>query len=539
MNKVSKIIIKENYYRDSLQLLKVSEDAKKLEGIVEAAVMMGTDTNKEILGKLGFSDPAIDKATDNDMIIAIKAEDEKALSRASEEIEKLLEGVAVPAASEKASDLDTAFGMMPDANLALISIPGEYVKDVAYKILDRGLHIHLFSDHVPIEDEINIKKYAAERELLVLGPGAGTSIINGVAIAFANVVDKGPVGVVAAAGTGLQEVTSLLDLVGIGTKHGLGVGGNDPKDTVGGIMTLQSIKVLEGQPDLEVISLVSKPPSPGVQDKIMNHIFQNTRKKYAIAFIGGHDIAIPPEHKARIKQGRTLHSVTLQISKLLGQDEYERAIKELHFPLEELKKVIDSEASKLEEGQRYLRGLYTGGTLTYETQVILKDYMVDLRSNAPIKGTTQLTDPFKSEKHAIVDLGEEEFTKGRAHPMIDPTIRKLRVIEEAKDGETAVLLMDFVLGYGSHEDPVGALLNEIKEARELAERDGRYLSVVAHVLGTRKDPQGYEKSVERLKAAGVIHMPTNALAAIVAGGIAMKGNLPLDEMYNRFLEVLD
>ena len=208
---------------------------------------------------------------------------------------------------------------MPDANLALISIPREYVKDIAYNILDRGIHIHLFSDHVPIEDEIDIKRYAVERGLLVLGPGAGTSIINGIAIAFANAVNKGPVGVVAAAGTGLQEVTALLDLVGIGTKYGLGVGGNDPKDKVGGIMTLQSIKALEKQPDLEVISLVSKPPSPAVQDKITSYIFQNTRKKYAIAFIGGQDIAIPPEHKARIKQGRTLHSVTFQIAKLLGQ----------------------------------------------------------------------------------------------------------------------------------------------------------------------------------------------------------------------------
>lgn len=536
MGKVSKVVLRENFYRDSLQLMKVSEDLKKLEGVIEAAVMMGTDTNKEILQKLGFPVPEV--ARDQDMIIAIRAENERTLEKALKEAEKLLEGLVTPAA-DRAPSLERAFEMLPDANLALISIPGEYVREIAYKIIDRGIHIHLFSDHVPIEDEVNIKKYAAERGVLILGPGAGTSIINGIAIAFANVVDKGPVGVVAAAGTGLQEVTALLDLVGIGTKHGLGVGGNDPKDAVGGIMTLESIKVLEAQPDIEVLALISKPPSPAVQEKIMNYIYENTKKKYAIAFIGGKDMEIPQAHKERIKQARTLHMETLQIAKLLGPDAYERAVKGLHVPIEELKSVIDSEVSKLSPGQKYLRALYTGGTLTYEAQVVLRDYMADLYSNAPIKGTQKMADSFKSEKHSIVDLGEEEFTKGRAHPMIDPTIRKLRVIEEAKDPEVAVLLMDFVLGYGSHGDPVGALIEEIKEAKRIAERDGRHLSVVAHVLGTKKDPQGYDRSVEMLRQAGVIHMPTNTLAAMVAGAVAMKGALPLDEMYHKFLEVMD
>ena len=531
---IKRVIVKENYYRDSLQLMKISEEIKGLDGVLEAAVLMATSTNKEILSRLGFAGPQIDRSTDDDMLVAIKASNEESASRAVEAVEEMLVRGTGPSESERALDVDSALDMLPDANLALISIPGDHVRDVAIGLLDRGVHLHIFSDHVSMEDEVAIKRYAAERGLLVLGPGAGTSIINGKAIAFANVVDRGPVGIVAAAGTGLQETSSLLDLIGIGTTYGLGVGGNDPKEMVGGIMTIESIKVLEEQPDIEVIALISKPPSPTIQDKILNYVFEGTKKRYAVAFVGGKDVRIPGAYADRVRQARTLHSEVLLVAKMLNGDLYERALRELNV---DVKGVVEREISRLEKNQRYLRGLYTGGTLAYEAQVILGDYMGDLYSNAPIGSTRPLADPFKSERNTIVDLGEEEFTKGRAHPMIDPTVRRLRIADEADDPEVAVLLLDFVLGYGSHDDPVGALIDDIREARRRAEEGGRYLSVIAHIVGTRKDPQGYEDSLGKLRSAGVVHMPTNALAVLVAGAVASRGSLPLYEMYERFLEV--
>ncbi len=531
---ITRIVVKENYYRDSLQLMKISGEVKGLDGVLEAAVLMATSTNKEILSRLGFIDPQIDKSTDDDMLVAIRASDEESASRAMKAVEEMLIRGTGPSEFERAPDIDSALDMLPDANLALISVPGDHVREIAMRLLDRGVHLHVFSDHVSIEDEVAMKRYAAERGLLVLGPGAGTSIINGKAIAFANVVDKGPVGIVAAAGTGLQETSSLLDLIGIGTAYGLGVGGNDPKEQVGGIMTIESIKVLEGQPDVEVIALVSKPPSPTVQDEILNYVFERTRKKYAVAFIGGKDVRISSVHIDRVKQARTLHSEVLLLAKMLGDDHYERALRELNVDVEG---IVERELSRLEKNQRYLRGLYTGGTLAYEAQVMLGDYMDDLYSNAPIRSTRPLVDPFKSERNTIVDLGEEEFTKGRAHPMIDPMVRRLRITDEADDPDVAVLLLDFVLGYGSHDDPVGALIEDIKEARRRAEEGGRYLSVISHIVGTRKDPQSYEGSLEKLRSAGIIHMPTNALAVLVAGAVASRGSLPLQGIYERFLEV--
>ena len=555
------VLIKENYYKDSLQLLKISDNIKQNDGIIDAAIVMGTKTNKEILNRLGFNLPKVNQAKDTDVIIAVIASDKKSLDLILSKADALLEGkqsgdnesaggsigtiTTTAGLADRFLDLDSAVAFMPDANLALISIPGEYVKDISFKLIDAGIHQQLFSDHVPIEDELQIKKYARENDILILGPGAGTSIINGKGIGFSNSVKIGPVGIVAAAGTGLQEVCILLDHCEVGIKHALGVGGNDPKAEIGGIMMLESIRILDKCKDdeIKVIGIISKPPSASVEKKIVDYVVDSgTRKKYVICFIGGSGSAelVNPTQNGRVVQANTLASSALAIAKQIGDKQFKTALKEIIIPPKILHDIVQKEWEKLQKDQKYIRALYTGGTFAYETQVVLTGIIGgggagDVYSNAPIAGAMLLPDPFKSLDHSIVDLGEEEFTKGRAHPMIDPTIRKIRLIEEAADPGVGVLLLDYVLGFGSHPDPIGAILSQVSEAKKIAEKGGRYLAIVTHVCGTAQDPQGYKQSIQRLKETGALIMPTNALAAIASATVALRGNIDLDKVYSKYL----
>lgn len=536
-------MIKPNFYRDSLQLMKISDRLRRTSaGISEASVVMATETNKGILIRLGFSPSAIEQASESDMLIAIRAKDQSSIDLATAQVDKLLESHAQidTGEQEKASDIEAALDKVPGANLVLLSIPGEYVRDISHKLIERGIHQQIFSDHVPVEDELEIKTTAAAKGVLILGPGAGTSIINGKGIGFSNAISVGPVGVVAAAGTGLQEVICLLDQCGIGVKHGLGVGGNDPKEKIGGIMMLECMKILENDDDVKVIAIVSKPPSPVVERKIIDYAANSGTKKYVLAFIGGG--AMDGKQKLGnnvIVKVDSLASSVLAIANVLGDEHLHRALFHTYMPPEGLANILQKEWNRLQSSQRFIRALYTGGTFTYEAQVILGETMDDepIYSNAPINRIKQLQDSFKSEKHSIIDLGEEEFTKGRPHPMIDPTIRKFRILEEANDPEVGVLLLDFVLGYGAHPDPVGAVLEAIKQAKEIAQKNGRYLSIVAHVCGTKNDVQGYDQSVSKLNSAGCIVMPTNALAAVAAALVISRGDIDLAQAYAKYLEL--
>jgi FdrA protein len=586
---VSHVVIKPNFYRDSLQLMKISEKLRQSSGVSEASIVMATETNKGVLIRLGFSPSLIEQANESDMIIAVRAKDQQSIDLASEQIGKLFESTNEEQDrlgsrdQEKTTDIDLALRRMPGTNLVLLSIPGEYVKDISYKLIDQGIHQQIFSDHVPVEDELKIKKQAMTKGVLILGPGAGTSIINGKGIGFSNTISIGPVGIVAAAGTGLQEVVCLLDQCGIGVKHGLGVGGNDPKDKVGGIMMLECMKILEKDDDIKVVAIISKPPSPSVEQKIMEYVIGNRTKKYVLAFIGGQLTAAgkkeqhqqqeqhsltegfhsqapsssantttssssrhtttatttTADHHTGIVKVNSLASCVLAIANALGNQQLQKAISQLYIHPEGLVNLLQSEWSKLQSNQKYIRALYTGGTFTYEAQVILRDIidMGQMHSNAPIEQIKKLQDSFKSEKHSIIDLGEEEFTKGRPHPMIDPTIRKFRILEEAKDPEVGVILLDFVLGYGSNPDPVGAVIDELQLAKEIAHKQGYYLPVITHVCGTKNDVQGYERSISKLHSVGCIVMPTNALAVIASALIAQRGQIELGSIYSSYIEL--
>ena len=576
---LSHVVIKPNFYRDSLQLMKISEKLRQSSGVSEASIVMATETNRGVLIRLGFSPSLIEQANESDMIIAVRAKDQQSIDLVSEQIGNLFESTEKEHRldsrdhEETTTDIDLALRKMPSTNLVLLSIPGEYVKDISHKLIDQGIHQQIFSDHVPVEDELKIKKHAVAKGVLILGPGAGTSIMNGKGIGFSNTISVGPVGIVAAAGTGLQEVACLLDHCGIGVKHGLGVGGNDPKDKIGGIMMLECMKILEKDDDIKVIAIVSKPPSSSVEQKIVEYVIGNSTKKYVLTFIGGqltaarknqqeqqqshtenfpseasssadtttfsrHTVTTVDHHRGTVKVN-SLASCVLAIANELGNQHLQRAISQLYIQPEELVNLLQREWSKLQSNQKYIRALYTGGTFTYEAQVILRDIMDigQMHSNAPIEQIRKLQDSFKSEKHSIIDLGEEEFTKGRPHPMIDPTIRKLRILEEVKDPAVGVVLLDFVLGYGSNPDPVGAVIDELQLAKEIANKEGRYLPVITHVCGTKNDIQGFERSVSKLHSVGCIVMPTNALAVIASALISQRGQIELGNLYSRYIEL--
>ncbi|HUK27033.1 MAG TPA: hypothetical protein VLV31_01300 [Candidatus Acidoferrales bacterium] len=529
---IARNLVRRNFHRDSVQLLQLSESAKKIDGVIDAAVVMGTTTNKEILTKLALLTEDGRNATESDMILAVSADSETLIEKGLAIIQDM---VLRPPASkgQRYYSVEAALQTLPGANLAIVSIPGEYARELVLKILDKGLNVHLFSDHVPPEHELELKKYARQRGLLVMGPGAGTVIIGGKAIGFANVVSRGKTGIVAAAGTGLQEVSVLLSESGIGISEGLGTGGGDVKDKTAGIMMLQCIDALEKDPSTDLIVLVSKPPDPKVRAKLLDHISTETKKQYVTCFLGGESYELPDLCRDRVKSTKTLHAAIMETVRTLGG-----AGNKLELTPAELKVKSDRIANELKSSQKYLRGLYTGGTLAYETLVILDRMIGRVYSNAPIGSRPKLRNSNQSVEDSIVDLGEEEFTVGRAHPMIDPTVRQLRLVEEAKDREVAVIMMDVMLGYGSHPDPAGAMLGAIAQARQIAKSNDCALPILAHVCGTEQDPQPLSQQVRKLEEAGVHVFATNAMMAIAGALISRRGSVSEDALQGVYKELL-
>lgn len=530
--------LEKNLVRDSLVLMKISEDIKKIPGVEEALVAMGTETNKKLAEDLGLYTDEVAAATERDLFISVRASSIESLQKALETARELL--LKPPEAGElEFFDIDMALSAMPDANLALISVPGEYAKEVAIKFLEKGIHVHLFSDHVPKEDEVELKRYAFERGLLVLGPGAGTSIINSKAIAFADAVRRGPIGIVASAGTGLQEVSSLIHNLGSGVTQGLGVGGGDVKNYVGGLMMKLGLKLLDQDEYTKVLTVVSKPPEKETLDSILEFVERETRKPIVFGFLGKYTLQLPKGLIGRASAARSLHATALEAVRLVDEALYEKGREKLTVPYEKLLSELQPYWEQLEDRQKYIRGLYTGGTLTSEALTLLDELKIELYSNAPLPGQKKLPDSFRSIGNTIVDLGEEEFTAGRAHPMIDPTIRRLRLVEEARDPEVAVIVMDFVLGYGAHPDPVGAHVQAIKEAQKIAEADGRKLIIIGYVLGVSEDPQGLESQVDKLKSLGAIVPPTNAVGVLSSAVLALRGQIERETVNKFYGEYLD
>lgn len=517
MTMITRNVVKKNYYSDSVTLMLLSSKIGKMAGVKEAAVMMATDHNKELLTRSGLLLPEGRTATPNDMIIAVTAEDEKSAEAVLQAVEEYF---AEEGKSQAGSDEEmvttktqaTALRLLPGANLALISVPGRYAAHEARKALDNNLHVFLFSDNVTLEEEKELKEKAAAKGLLMMGPDCGTAIINGVGLGFANAVKRGSIGLVAAAGTGLQEVTCLIDKLGGGISQALGTGGRDVKAAIGGSMMLMGLRALAADPATRVIVLISKPPEEAVLDRLTEAI-KAIDKPVVTCFLGARvDVA-----GEKVYPVRTLQEAALKAVELSGMAADRAASYFMSDNL--LQQTAAAEAARFGGQQKYLRGLYSGGTLCSEAIFLLEPLLGSVYSNVALDPEYLLPDPETSKGHTLIDMGEDYFTDGRPHPMIDPGYRVERLRREALDPETAVILLDVLIGYGSHADPAGALVPAIREAKEAAAAAGRYLSVVASVCGTPADPQGLEQQEEKLREAGVIVMPSNAQASLLAAAI--------------------
>jgi FdrA protein len=502
---VLKSYISKNMFRDSVYLMRLSNTVRGFDGVLEAEVIIGTDHNKKFLQSGGLWSEEIERdAGANDLIIAIKAESEEkaeqAIQDALAELNKSVErenllGEFVPRTFE------TALHNFPGANLALISIPGRYVEREAHQILDAGLNIMIFSDNVTLESEIALKTKAKEKGLLVMGPDCGTAIINGVPLAFANEVKRGKIGIVAAAGTGLQEVSTLINNLGEGISQGLGTGGRDVKEAVGGISMIMGLEALLADAQTEVVVIVSKPPDVSVTEKVLA-VAKQSKKPVVVNFLGG--------NLDQVRAAGCVPAATLKEAahKAVGLVRKENVAASMELKVDA--GLVKDQKGKLAAGQKYLRALYSGGTLAYEALVMLQDKIKPIYTNLSFKDATAIADVYKSTEHTIIDFGEDEFTQGRLHPMIDPSLRNTRIINEAKDPATAVIVLDLVLGYNAHPDPAGSALEAISEAQKIAAKDGRHLIFVTSVCGTDSDPQKRNEQVAKLEAAGVLVFPSNA-----------------------------
>jgi FdrA protein len=491
-------------YRDSLLLLSATRAMEDGAGVSWATAVMATPAAVEDLTGRGFPPDDLAGADANALVLAVRADDrgtaDDALERGRAAV--FAEAAAPPEEPGRPAPrtVGEAAARLPEANVAVVSVPGPYAAIAAHSALSAGLHVLLFSDNVPLEEEVELKERARRLGLLLMGPGAGTAVLAGVGLGFANAVTPGPVGVVAAAGTGAQEVMSLLDRWGIGVSQVIGVGGRDLSADVGGLMAAEAVRALDADPGTEVILLVSKPPDPDVARTVIGA----SRATPVVAACLGMSAADGLIGDALLAE--TLEQGALQAAHILRQPVPETA--------NDLAGVIEHAAARMAGSRRAVRGFFTGGTLCYEAQVVLSRALGPVYSNIPLRPDLGL--PAPPGAHVCLDLGEEEYTRGRPHPMIDPAARTEIMRAAAFGDNIAAVLLDVVLGYGSHPDPAGEI------AGTCADIAASGAAVIAYVLGARADRQGLDRQRRALREAGAIVTASAAEAARAAAAIAAR-----------------
>lgn len=491
-------VIKENSYQDSINLMLLTNHINSLPNVEQCSIMMGTDANKDILKNTGMYHQDVDKAKPDDMVIVVKGEGEQLMEAVLMEVEDFLQDQSIKKKESGIQEVDNwedALEALPDANLALISVPGIYAADEIENALDLGLHVFCFSDNVPLEEEVRLKAKAHEKGLLLMGPDSGTGILSNVPLAFTNVVRKGNIGIVGASGTGIQEVTTLIQKLGGGVTHAIGTGGRDLHGRVGAITMKDAILGLENHRETEVILVLSKPPAPEVRDQVVG-LLHGLSKPVVALFLG----ESPSHHEGKIFFAHTLEEAAiaafeLSQGKALG-DHYHREPKfQVDKPLY----------------HRTIKGLYSGGTLANEAGMMMAEALGLEEEQSTEDGYILRSGGFE-----VLDLGDDTYTQGKPHPMMDPEIRIKMIRKFAQDPNTGVILLDIVLGYGSHGDMAGALAPAIRESLEQAEGEGRKLYFVGSLCGSREDPQDYEKALSTLQEAGVLLEESNAQAVRLA-----------------------
>jgi len=516
MTAVVKNVVMKNRFYDSVFLMQIATKVKEQYGIDRVSVLMGTEANKAVIKESGLLEEEGEAATPSDLIIAVRADTQALVEQGIAKVQEMLEVQQVKksgdASRQNPRTVEGAARFLAGANVVLISLPGPYVAFEAKKALTDGLNLMIFSDNVALSDEIELKKMARDKGLLVMGPDCGTVILKGKALGFANVIKSGPVGIVGASGTGIQQATVLLARQDVGITHAIGTGSRDLSKDVGGITMLSGLRALAEEDETEVILLISKPPHPDVAAMIVEEAGR-AGKPVVINFLHGN---VKDMSGDNIEFAATLEEAVGKTAAIVKGEPYAPR----YFD-DRLSVILERAYEKwqvLGESQRFIRGLYSGGTLCEEALIILNGLLGKVYSNTKVYPDAILHDAKKSYEHSLVDLGDDEFTKGTPHPMIDYTLRKERMLEEALDENVAVILLDVVLGYGSHADPASELIPVIEKIRKMREK--RPILFVASIIGSDEDPQNFERQKRELENAGVTILPSNAQAARFAALLA-------------------
>lgn len=484
--------IKKGSFQDSVSLMLISRKLSESPGVDEISVMMGTPANKSLLEVTGFWHPQFGEATPNDICVAIKADsaDPAITTEISELLEAALKTIALGHHSgkklHKARSWRTARAKLPDANLVLISIAGEYAAALADDALDAGCNVMMFSDNVSVEQELALKTKASHNGLIVMGPDCGTANIAGAPLAFANKVPKGVIGIIGASGTGIQELTSQITLAGQGISHAFGLGGRDLTAEIGGISALTALRILGADPNSLVLAFVSKPPAPQVRQRVIAEM-KLLAKPVVALFLG---TKAPVSRDGNIYFADTLDEAA-RLAAMLGYVQQMAALQ-----------------PSVCGGS--IVGLYAGGTLAAECAMLLAERLGVTLDNHHPNGLMLAIDG-----HKIIDMGDDFYTQGKPHPMIDPTTRNQEIARLADQPQVSVLLLDVVIGFGAQEDPALSLVQEVKRLRE-KRGDAHPLAVIATVTGTEQDPQQRSKQIETLVAAEIAVMPTLPAAVMLA-----------------------
>ncbi len=491
-------MVKKGSYHDSVVLMLLTNRLAGIAGVNKISVMMATPANKEIMRQSGFATEEVDAAAANDMVIAADIEDDGLLSSIQQEIELFFTDQSNTVHSREqmhsVRSWEAAREQCPNANLAVISIPGMYAAMEAERALDEGMNVFMFSDNVSLEDEVRLKRKAHGKGLAVMGPDCGTGIIQGVPIAFTNHVRPGRIGIVGASGTGIQELTTIIDRMGEGVSNALGTGGRDLHAQVGGITMLDLIDCMEADDSVEVLIVLSKPPAKQVREKI-NMRLGSFSKPVVSLFMGEK----PTMHEQGFFHAYTLEEAAcIAVALVRGEKPvYPGEIKGVDGFAAEEKKVI--------------KAYYSGGTLAEEAAMLIRDALHV--EKAPEKHEGYM---LNLDGHVVIDLGDDVYTQGTPHPMIDPAKRIECMKAAMDDPETGVILFDVMLGYGSHADMAAALLPGIKNLQDRARQENRKLLFVTTVCGTNSDEQNYAHVVAELEEADVIVCETNRAAVLTA-----------------------
>jgi FdrA protein len=503
---MTKVIIKENRYVDSVSLMAIGDKAMKIDGILSADALMGTSVNIETLKGLGFVIPST--VTANDLVIAVSGENEAQLDEAIKKIEDLL--------MHKNSDDEKVYHSLDEIDLdeepydlAQISIPGEYAAAEAMKALEMGLDVFIFSDNVSLEEELRLKEFGREKGLLVMGPDCGVGLIDGVALAVGSILRKGPVGIVGASGSGAQEVACIIEACGFGVSAIIGTGGRDLYPQIGGISMMEGIKRLDKDAGTEIIVLVSKLADSHVMEKVLS--LADTVSKPVVAVFLGSDEKLFEGH--RVHGEFSLEGAALQAVRLISG-----TMPEFGFRDGQIEAIVEQELKKYRPEQKYFRGLYCGGTFTEESLIYFSRHNqgVQFYSNLKNRYAKLLDSPHVSKGHAILDLGAEDFTAQAPHPVFDPAIRLKRFEQEAKNPEVAVIMLDFITGPGVHEDPVTPFAEVCKSVMKAR---GGAITFISNICGSYEDPQNIVEKEKLLLDAGVIVTKSNYQSTKLASAL--------------------